>query len=71
MKAEIGVRNGLHVWEVMWNPNHRGIHDVLGISRQNCSLQALGYNVLVGGHSRSWGWEHRTNQLWHDGQSWI
>lgn len=65
------MRNGLHVWKVLWNPNHRGSHEVLGISRQKCPLQALGYNVLVGGDSKSWGWELRTNQLWHDGQSWT
>uniref|UniRef100_A0A3Q3VSS0 Uncharacterized protein n=1 Tax=Mola mola TaxID=94237 RepID=A0A3Q3VSS0_MOLML len=62
VRAEIGVKSGLHVWEVLWNPNHRGSHAVLGISRQNCPLQASGYNVLVGGDSWSWGWELKTNQ---------
>lgn len=65
----MGVKSGLHVWEVLWNPNHRGSHAVLGISRQNCPLQASGYNVLIGGDSQSWGWELKTNQLWHGGQS--
>lgn len=69
VRAEIGVKSGLHVWEVLWNPNHRGSHAVLGISRQNCPLQASGYNVLVGGDSWSWGWELKTNQLWHGGKS--
>ncbi|XP_044064547.1 SPRY domain-containing SOCS box protein 2 [Siniperca chuatsi] len=69
VRAEIGVMSGLHVWEVLWSPNHRGSHAVLGISRQNCPLQASGYNVLVGGDSQSWGWELKTNQLWHAGQS--
>ncbi|XP_068998939.1 SPRY domain-containing SOCS box protein 1 isoform X1 [Embiotoca jacksoni] len=68
-RAEMGVKNGLHVWEVMWCPKHRGSHAVLGISRQDCPLQASGYNVLVGGDSGSWGWELKTNQLWHGGQS--
>lgn len=68
VRAETGVNSGLHVWEVMWNPNHRGSHAVLGISRQNCPLQASGYDVLIGGDSESWGWELRTNQLWHAGE---
>lgn len=67
-RAETGVKSGLHVWEVMWNPNLRGSHAVLGISRQNCPLQASGYDVLIGGDSESWGWELRTNQLWHAGE---
>lgn len=41
----------------------------MGISTQNCPLQASGYNVLIGGDSQSWGWELKTNQLWHGGQS--
>lgn len=68
VRTETGVNSGLHVWEVMWNPNHRGSHAVLGISRQNCPLQALGYDVLIGGDSESWGWELGTNQLWHAGE---
>uniref|UniRef100_A0A3Q3D654 Si:ch1073-228j22.2 n=1 Tax=Hippocampus comes TaxID=109280 RepID=A0A3Q3D654_HIPCM len=47
----------------MWKPNHRGSHAVLGISTQNCPLQASGYNVLVGADSQSWGWELQSNQL--------
>ncbi|XP_035527791.1 SPRY domain-containing SOCS box protein 1 [Morone saxatilis] len=69
VRAEMGLKSGLHVWEVLWSPNHRGSHAVLGISRQNCPLQASGYNVLMGGDSQSWGWELKTNQLWHGGQS--
>lgn len=65
----MGVKSGLHVWEVLWSPDHRGSHAVLGVSRRSCPLQASGYNVLVGGDSRSWGWELKTNQLWHAGQS--
>lgn len=41
----------------------------MGISRQDCPLQAAGYNVLVGGDAQSWGWELQTNQLWHGGNS--
>ncbi|XP_070768721.1 SPRY domain-containing SOCS box protein 2 [Enoplosus armatus] len=69
VRAEMGVKSGLHVWEVLWSPNHRGSHAVLGISRQSCPLQVSGYNVLVGGDPWSWGWELKTNQLWHAGQS--
>ncbi|XP_070692319.1 SPRY domain-containing SOCS box protein 2 [Pempheris klunzingeri] len=69
VRAEVGVKSGLHVWEVVWNPSHRGSHAVLGISRQSCPLQASGYNVLIGGDSQSWGWELKANQLWHGGQS--
>ncbi|CAJ1062216.1 SPRY domain-containing SOCS box protein 1 [Xyrichtys novacula] len=69
VRAEMGVKSGLHVWEVLWGPNHRGSHAVIGVSTQNCPLQASGYNVLIGGDSRSWGWELKTNQLWHNGQS--
>lgn len=69
VRAEMGVKSGLHVWEVLWNPNHRGTHAVLGISRHNCPLQASGYNVLVGVDSQSWGWELKANQLWHAGQN--
>lgn len=69
VRAEMGVKSGLHIWEVLWNPTHRGSHAVMGISRQNCPLQVSGYNVLVGGDLQSWGWELKTNQLWHGGQS--
>lgn len=69
LRAETGVSRGLHVWEVQWNPDHRGSHAVIGISTKKCPLQASGYNVLVGGDSQSWGWELKTNQLWHGGQS--
>uniref|UniRef100_A0A672GTW0 Si:ch1073-228j22.2 n=1 Tax=Salarias fasciatus TaxID=181472 RepID=A0A672GTW0_SALFA len=65
VRAEVGVRSGLHVWEVVWSPCHRGSHAVLGVSKQDCPLQASGYNVLVGGDLQSWGWELKTNQLWH------
>lgn len=68
VRAEMGVSSGLHVWVVMWIPDHRGSHAVLGISGQRCPLQVSGYNVLIGGDSESWGWELRTNQLWHAGQ---
>uniref|UniRef100_A0AAX7VGR1 Uncharacterized protein n=1 Tax=Astatotilapia calliptera TaxID=8154 RepID=A0AAX7VGR1_ASTCA len=67
VRAEIGVKSGLHVWEVVWRPEHRGTHAVVGISRQDCPLQSSGYNVLVGADSQSWGWELKTNQLWHGG----
>ncbi|XP_077432431.1 SPRY domain-containing SOCS box protein 2 [Vanacampus margaritifer] len=66
LRAEKGVKDGLHVWEVTWKPDHRGSHAVLGVSKQNCPLQASGYNVLVGADSQSWGWELQSNQLWHD-----
>ncbi|XP_051921801.1 SPRY domain-containing SOCS box protein 4 isoform X2 [Hippocampus zosterae] len=69
VRAEKWVKDGLHVWEVRWKPKHRGSHAVLGVSRQNCPLQASGYNVLVGADSQSWGWELQSNQLWHDRQS--
>ncbi|GAA6220695.1 SPRY domain-containing SOCS box protein 4-like [Lates japonicus] len=69
VRAEVGVKGGLHVWEVLWNPDHRGSHAVMGVSRKDCPLQASGYNVLVGGDAQSWGWELKTNQLWHGGQS--
>ncbi|XP_041649945.1 SPRY domain-containing SOCS box protein 1 [Cheilinus undulatus] len=69
VRAEMGVKSGLHVWEVLWSSNLRGSHAVIGISNQNCPLQASGYNVLIGGDSESWGWELKTNQLWHAGQS--
>uniref|UniRef100_A0A3B5AZV6 SPRY domain-containing SOCS box protein 1-like n=1 Tax=Stegastes partitus TaxID=144197 RepID=A0A3B5AZV6_9TELE len=69
VRAETGVKSGLHVWEMVWTPKHRGSHAVLGVSRKDCPLQASGYNVLVGGDSQSWGWELKTNQLWHDGRT--
>ncbi|XP_061572800.1 SPRY domain-containing SOCS box protein 1 [Cololabis saira] len=69
VRAEVGVKSGLHVWEVKWSPEHRGSHAVMGISRQDCPLQASGYNVLLGGDSQSWGWELKKNQLWHGGQT--
>ncbi|XP_014914495.1 SPRY domain-containing SOCS box protein 2 [Poecilia latipinna] len=69
VRAEVGVESGLHVWEVTWNPEHRGSHAVIGISRQDCPLQDSGYKVLVGGDSLSWGWELQTNQLWHGGET--
>ncbi|XP_031708351.1 SPRY domain-containing SOCS box protein 4 [Anarrhichthys ocellatus] len=69
VRADMGVKSGLHVWELLWSPNARGSHAVIGISRQSCPLQASGYNVLIGRDSQSWGWELKTNQLWHAGQS--
>ncbi|XP_034030731.1 SPRY domain-containing SOCS box protein 1 [Thalassophryne amazonica] len=69
VRAELGVMCGLHVWEVCWSPIQRGTHAVVGVSTQNCPLQAVGYNVLVGRNSQSWGWELKSNHLWHDGQS--
>uniref|UniRef100_A0A8C2X3D5 Uncharacterized protein n=1 Tax=Cyclopterus lumpus TaxID=8103 RepID=A0A8C2X3D5_CYCLU len=69
VRAEMGVKTGLHVWELLWSPNHRGSHAVMGISRQSCPLQASGYNVLIGRDSQSWGWELKTNQLWHTTQT--
>ncbi|KAM9723266.1 SPRY domain-containing SOCS box protein 2-like [Menidia menidia] len=68
-RAEMGVKSGLHVWEVLWSPTHRGSHAVVGVSRQDCPLQASGYNVLLGEDSQSWGWELQSNQLWHKGQT--
>lgn len=68
-RAAMGVSSGLHVWELLWSPEQRGSHAVIGVSTKNCPLQASGYSVLVGGDSQSWGWELRTNQLWHDGKS--
>ncbi|KAM4567850.1 SPRY domain-containing SOCS box protein 1 [Fundulus diaphanus] len=71
VRAEVGVESGLHVWEVTWSPEHRGSHAVIGISRQDCPLQDLGYKVLVGGDSLSWGWELKSNQLWHGGKTLV
>ncbi|XP_059194412.1 SPRY domain-containing SOCS box protein 4 [Centropristis striata] len=69
VRAEEGVKSGLHVWEVLWSPDHRGSHAVMGVCTRRGPLQASGYNVLIGGDSQSWGWELKTNQLWHAGQS--
>ncbi|XP_054478349.1 SPRY domain-containing SOCS box protein 1 isoform X2 [Anoplopoma fimbria] len=69
VRADIGVKSGLHVWELLWSPELRGSHAVMGISRQSCPLQSSGYNVLIGRDSQSWGWELKTNHLWHDGKS--
>ncbi|KAJ3598135.1 hypothetical protein NHX12_001649 [Muraenolepis orangiensis] len=69
VRAEKGVSSGLHLWEVLWSPAHRGSHAVVGVSGDNCPLQASGYNALLGGDLQSWGWELGTNQLWHGGQS--
>lgn len=69
VRAEKGVDSGLHLWEVLWSPAHRGSHAVMGISSADCPLQASGYNALLGGDHQSWGWELGTNQLWHAGQS--
>ncbi|KAG7282168.1 hypothetical protein CRUP_034915 [Coryphaenoides rupestris] len=69
VRAEKGVDSGLHLWEVLWSPAHRGSHAVVGVSNANCPLQASGYNALLGGDAQSWGWELGTNQLWHAGQS--
>ncbi|KAM4735187.1 SPRY domain-containing SOCS box protein 2 [Anableps anableps] len=69
VRAEVGMESGLHVWEVTWNTEHRGSHAVIGISRLDCPLQDSGYKVLVGGDSLSWGWELKTNQLWHGGKT--
>lgn len=68
VRAEVGVDKGLHVWEINWSREHRGSHAVIGISKRDCPLQDSGYKVLVGGDSLSWGWEVKTNQLWHDGK---
>lgn len=68
-RAEVGVKSGLHVWELTWSPEHRGSHAVVGVSKQDCPLQDSGYKVLVGGDSESWGWELTTRQLWHGGQT--
>ncbi|CAL8247202.1 unnamed protein product [Lota lota] len=69
VRAAKGVNSGLHLWEVLWSPAHRGSHAVVGVSSANCPLQASGYNALLGGDPQSWGWELGTNQLWHGGQS--
>ncbi|XP_046906162.1 SPRY domain-containing SOCS box protein 2 [Hypomesus transpacificus] len=68
VRGERGERRGLHLWEVLWSPTHRGSHAVVGISTSCCPLQASGYTALVGGDSESWGWELTSNQLWHKGQ---
>uniref|UniRef100_A0A8C5F8K4 SOCS box domain-containing protein n=1 Tax=Gadus morhua TaxID=8049 RepID=A0A8C5F8K4_GADMO len=67
VRAAEGVSSGLHVWEVLWSPAHRGSHAVIGVSCANCPLQASGYSALLGGGPQSWGWELGTNQLWHGG----
>ncbi|XP_061675630.1 SPRY domain-containing SOCS box protein 2 isoform X2 [Syngnathoides biaculeatus] len=69
VRAEKGAKDGLHVWEVTWTAELRGSHAVLGVSGHRCPLRGSGYAVLLGSDSQSWGWELRTNRLWHDGQS--
>lgn len=68
VRAAVGVATGLHIWEVLWEAQHRGSHALLGVSTPGCPLQTSGYTALIGGNSRSWGWELSTNQLWHDGK---
>ena len=68
-RAAIGVSSGLHIWEVQWSPEQRGSHAVIGFSTKSCPLQTSGYSVLVGSDSESWGWDLKTNQLWHDGKT--
>ncbi|XP_024122616.1 SPRY domain-containing SOCS box protein 4 [Oryzias melastigma] len=68
VRAEVGVKGGLHLWELLWSPKHRGSHAVVGVSTLDCPLQGSGYNVLLGGDSQSWGWELVSNQLWHAGK---
>ncbi|CAL8290798.1 unnamed protein product [Merluccius merluccius] len=69
VRADKGIDSGLHIWEVLWSPTHRGSHAAVGVSTANCPLQASGYNALLGGDPQSWGWELGTNQLWHGGRS--
>ncbi|XP_067303224.1 SPRY domain-containing SOCS box protein 4 isoform X2 [Pseudorasbora parva] len=68
VRGGVGVEAGLHVWEVLWEEQHRGSHALLGVSTHKCPLQASGYTALIGGDSCSWGWELSSNQLWHDGK---
>lgn len=68
-RGEKGERGGMHVWEVLWCPTHRGSHAVIGVSTEHCPLQTSGYTALMGGDSQSWGWELTNNQLWHAGQA--
>ncbi|XP_056142498.1 LOW QUALITY PROTEIN: SPRY domain-containing SOCS box protein 2 [Lampris incognitus] len=67
VRAEMGVKRGLHLWEMRWDPAHRGSHAVIAITTENCLLQASGYSMLSGTDAQSWGWELSTNQLWHGG----
>ncbi|XP_028821295.1 LOW QUALITY PROTEIN: SPRY domain-containing SOCS box protein 2-like [Denticeps clupeoides] len=68
VRAAHGIKAGLHVWEVLWEPGQRGSHALIGISTNKGPRQASGYKALVGGDSCSWGWELSTNQLWHSGK---
>ncbi|XP_076842380.1 SPRY domain-containing SOCS box protein 2-like [Brachyhypopomus gauderio] len=67
-QSAVGVRTGLHVWELRWEEGQRGSHALVGVSTGKCSMQMSGYTALVGGDSCSWGWELSTNQLWHGGK---
>ncbi|XP_051517023.1 SPRY domain-containing SOCS box protein 2 [Myxocyprinus asiaticus] len=68
VRAVVGVTNGMHIWEMLWEEQQRGSHALLGVSSHKCPLQASGYTVLIGSDTCSWGWELSTNQLWHDGK---
>ncbi|XP_062372970.1 SPRY domain-containing SOCS box protein 2 [Sardina pilchardus] len=68
VRSSGGVKEGLHLWEVLWEADQRGSHALIGISTRKGPRQVSGYTALVGGDSLSWGWELSSNQLWHKGK---
>ncbi|XP_030630821.1 SPRY domain-containing SOCS box protein 2 [Chanos chanos] len=66
-RGAVGVKSGLHVWEILWEPGQRGTHALIGVSTKHCPLQMSGYTALVGADAQTWGWELSSNQLWHSG----
>ncbi|KAG7235272.1 hypothetical protein INR49_002878 [Caranx melampygus] len=59
---------GLHVWEVLWNPTTEGV--MLFVAFPGTIVLCRPQGTTCGGwRCTVWGWELKTNQLWHGGQS--
>lgn len=68
VRSSGGIKEGLHLWEVIWEVDQRGSHALIGVCTWKSSWHSSGYTALVGGDSQSWGWELSSNQLWHKGK---
>jgi len=66
IRGKVGFTCGLHVWQIHWNRNERGTHAVVGVTTIDAPLHCVGYQLLLGANSESWGWDLARNKLFHN-----
>lgn len=63
-----GYREGLHVFEIQWENDERGVFAIVGVATPKAPLATVGYQPVIGTNAESWGWDIVNKKRLHGGK---